>query len=334
MKQWQLGKTKGVENLQLVEKESPTPGPGQVLVRLRAASLNYRDTIIVNSEERFASGRVPLSDGAGEVTAVGPGVTKWKTGDRVAGLFFRDWLSGPFEMDHHDAALGGSIDGVLREEAIFPEHGLVRIPGDYSFEDAATLPCAGLTAWYSLITRGGFQPGDSVLLLGTGGVSIWGLQIAYAAGGRPLITSSSDEKLARARSLGAAETINYRTHPDWEKEVHRVTNGGVDHVLEVGGPGTLGKSIASVRPGGHVALIGVLTGFGAPDAPLFPLVAKNARMNGIYVGSREAFEQFIRFLEQTKVKPVIDKVFPFDQAREAYHYMMSGAHFGKVVISI
>lgn len=335
MKQWQLGQQPGWQNLQLVEQPEPTPGPGEVLVRLRAASLNYRDLIVVNEQKRFTPDRIPLSDGAGEVAAVGAGVTQWKVGDRVAGTFFRDWQGGRFDMSFHQAALGGSVDGVLRQQAVFPQHGLVRLPADYSFEEGATLPCAGLTAWTALMTRGQFQPGDTALLLGTGGVSIWGLQIVAAAGGRTIITSSSDDKLKRATELGAWETVNYRTTPDWEKEVHRITaKRGVDHLLEVGGPQTLGKSLASVAAGGHIAQIGVLTGFDAPQTTLFPLVGKNATMSGIYVGSREDFEQFVRFLDATRIKPVIDRVFDFAEAPAAYQHMESAAHFGKVVITI
>ena len=335
MKQWQLGQQPGWQNLTLIERPEPTPGAGEVLVRLRAASLNYRDLIVVNEQERFTPDRVPLSDGAGEVAAVGAGVTQWKVGDRVAGTFFRDWQGGRFTMSYHQAALGGSVDGVLREQVVFPQHGLVRLPVDYSYEEGATLPCAGLTAWTALMTRGQFQPGDTALLLGTGGVSIWGLQIVAAAGGRPIITSSSDEKLKRATALRAWATVNYPTHPDWEKEIHRLTaKRGVDHVLEVGGPQTLGKSLACVAAGGHIAQIGVLTGFDAAPTTLFPLVARNATMSGIYVGSREAFDQFVRFLDATRIKPVIDRIFDFAAAPAAYEYMKSGAHFGKVVIAI
>lgn len=335
MKQWQLGPQPGWQHLELVELPEPTPGAGEVLVRLRAASLNYRDLIVASDTERFTPGRVPLSDGAGEVIAVGAGVSPWKIGDRVAGTFFRDWQSGRFAMSHHHAALGGSMDGVLREQMVFPQHGLVRLPEGYSFEEGATLPCAGLTAWVALMTRGNFQPGDTALLLGTGGVSIWGLQIVAEAGGRAIITSSSDEKLQRAKAFGAWQTVNYQVQPDWEKEVHRLTaKRGVDHVLEVGGPHTLGKSLASLAPGGHLAQIGVLTGYDAPQTTLFPIVAKNVTMSGIYVGPRDAFEQFIRFLDATRIKPVIDRVFDFAEAPAAYAHMKSGAHFGKVVIRI
>jgi NADPH:quinone reductase-like Zn-dependent oxidoreductase len=337
MKQWQLSEQAGIDNLQQRDVTEPVPQAGEVLVRMRAASLNYRDLIIARGEAGLKNlqGRVPLSDGAGEIVDVGAGVTQWKTGDRVAGTFFRDWQAGRFHMQYHDAALGGSVDGVLQQYAIFSEGALVRLPGNFSFEDGATLPCAGVTAWSALVTRGEVAPGDSVLLQGTGGVSIFGLQIAAAAGARVLITSSSDAKLQRARELGAHETINYRTTPEWDKEVWRLTSkSGVDHILEVGGPDTLARSLNSVAAGGHIAQIGVLTGFGAANTSIFPLVQRNARLNGIYVGSREGFEAFVRFLDVTRINPIIDRVFSFDEAREAYRYMESGQHFGKVVISI
>lgn len=318
--------------LQQRELDAPKPGAGEVAVRVHAASLNYRDLLTAGNPK--VENRVPLSDGAGEVIEVGEGVSGWAIGDRVCVNFFRDWLGGRFQAKYHDGALGGAVDGMLSQAVVFPAHSLVRFPDYLSFEEAATLPCAGLTAWNGL-RRGGFVAGDSVLLQGTGGVSVFGLQIVVASGGRALVTSSSDEKLERARQLGASETINYRTSPDWDKEVWRLTQKrGVDHVLEVGGPGTLGKSLASVSSGGHIAQIGVLTGFEAPDVSLFPLVSKNATMSGVYVGSIESFEEFARFLEVTRIRPMIDRVFAFDEAREAYEHMKSGAHFGKIVISV
>lgn len=332
MKQYILSPGADFSRLQLRELEAPSPAPGEVAIRVGAASLNYRD--LLNAQSGRFEGVVPLSDGAGEITALGAGVAGWQVGDRVCVNFFRDWLGGRFADKYHDAALGGSCDGMLSEIVSFPAHSLVKIPEGYSYEEAATLPCAGLTAWCGL-RRGGFVAGDSVLLQGTGGVSIWGLQIAVASGGSAIITSSSDEKLERAQKLGASHGINYKTTPDWEKEVWELTGKrGVDHVLEVGGPNTLEKSLASVASGGHIAQIGVLTGFDAPDASLFPLVAKNATLSGIYVGDVESFAQFVRFLEATRVRPVIDRVFSFSEARAAYDYMKSGAHFGKVVISL
>ncbi len=333
MKKWILSEAQEASHLQIVETETPQPKYGEVLIKMRAASLNYRDLLHVDNS-KFVN-LVPLSDGAGEIVAIGAGVDEWKIGDRVAPTFFRDWVSRRFKSKYHSGALGGAIDGVLSEYFVSPAHGIVRIPDGYNFEEAATLPCAGLTAWCALITRGHFQAGESVLLQGTGGVSIWGLQITVAAGGSAIITSSSDDKLEKTREMGASFGINYRITPDWEREVWNWTGKlGVDHILEVGGPQTLEKSLKSVAEGGHIANIGVLTGFDAPNASIFPLVAKNATMSGIYVGDRESFENFVRFLNVTKIKPVIDKTFAFEEATEAFQYMKSGAHFGKVVISI
>lgn len=320
--------------LKLVESAAPSPGPGQVRVGVRASSLNYRDLITLrNMAGRKVAGVVPLSDGAGEVLEVGPGVTRWRPGDRVAASFFQSWVGGRFELSHHKHDLGGSLDGLLTEEAVFSEEGLVRLPDHLSFEEGATLPCAGLTAWYAMTTRGGFRAGESLLALGTGGVSVFALQFAVALGGTAIVTSSSDAKLERAKALGATHVINYRTTPDWDKEVWRLTDGkGVDHVIEVGGPGTLEKSMNSVGGGGHIALIGVLTGFGAPQAGLFPLLARNTRVSGIYVGSRTDFEAMNAFLAEKELHPVIDRVFPFEEAKEAFATLESGDHFGKVVI--
>ena len=320
--------------LALETTEPAELGPGQARVRVRATSLNYRDLIHLGHKAgRDVEGIIPLSDGAGEVVETGPGVRRIQVGDRVAGNFFQGWESGPFELAYHKTDLGGSIDGMLAEEVVMPDSGLVRIPDHLSFEEAACLPCAALTAWYALTTRGAFRVGDSVLVLGTGGVSIFALQLSVALGGTVIVTSRSDEKLERARALGAAHGINYRTTPDWEKEVWRLTNRrGVNHVIEVGGPGTLEKSMHCVAGGGQIALIGVLTGFGAPPTSLFPLMARNARLDGIYVGSRADFEAMNTFLADNRIHPVIDRVFPFDQAAEAFAYLESGQHFGKVVI--
>jgi NADPH:quinone reductase-like Zn-dependent oxidoreductase len=318
------------------DRPAPDPGPGQVRVKVRAASLNYRDLIALrNKAGRKVAGRIPLSDGAGEVTAVGPDVTAWKPGDRVAGAFYQTWDGGRFDLAHHKQDLGGSIDGVLAEDVLLRAGGVVRVPDHLSFEEAACLPCAAVTAWYALVTRGGLKAGDIVLTLGTGGVSVFAVQFAAALGARVVVTSSSDEKLARAKQLGAAETVNYKAHPDWDKEVWRLTgNRGADHVVEVGGPGTLGKSLASAAAGGQVHLIGVLTGFGPPADSLFPALARNLTLNGIYVGSRADFEAMNRFLSEKGIRPVIDRVFAFDEAAAAYEYLESGSHFGKVVVRV
>lgn len=320
----------------LTTRPDPQPQPGRVIVRVRAVSLNYRDLINrKNLISRNVAGRIPTSDGAGEVVAIGEGVTRVKVGDRVTGCFFQSWIGGRFELRHHQSDLGGNIDGMLTELADLDAEGVIHVPDHLTFEEAACLPCAALTAWYSLVSRGGIQEGDWVLVMGTGGVSVFALQFAVALGCTVVLTSSSDEKLARGRSLGAAHTINYRTSPDWDKEVWRVTNKrGVDHVVEVGGPGTLGKSLASVAPGGHIALVGVLSGFGPPSESLFPLMARNATLSGIYVGSRTDFESMNRFITAKRLTPVIDRVFKFEEADAAYAYLETGSHFGKVVIGV
>jgi NADPH:quinone reductase-like Zn-dependent oxidoreductase len=337
MQTWKIIKFGSIDGLAHLHEPAPIPGPGEVAIRLRAISLNYRDLTALRMERpgNLPPPFTPCSDGAGEITALGEGVTEWKVGDRVMPTFFRDWLSGPFSMAYHKAALGGSAPGVLAESIAAPAHALLPIPAHLTFEQAACLPCAAVTAWQSLFTRGRLAEGHIVLALGTGGVSIFALQLAVAAGAKVIITSSSDEKLARAKALGAAETINYLTHPEWDKEVWRLTGKrGVDHVVEVGGPGTLGRSLNSVSSGGQIALIGVLTGFGAPDVSLFPLVARNARLDGIYVGSRADFTALNAFLTQHRIEPIIDRVFPFAQAPAAFTHLESGAHFGKVVISV
>jgi NADPH:quinone reductase-like Zn-dependent oxidoreductase len=333
---WQLTPDGTAYRLVLTSRPLPSPGAGEVVVRVRAVSLNYRDLInLRNTAGRNVAGRIPASDGAGEIVAVGPGVTAWQPGDRVAACFFPTWTDGPFELRHHQHDLGGTIDGMLAETVLLSTDGLVRIPDHLSYEEAATLPCAAVTAWQALVARGGLHAGQTVLALGTGGVSTFALQIATAVGARVIITSSSETKLAKARQLGAWQTLNYRTMPDWEKEVWRLTDKrGVDHVMEVGGPETLAKSMQCVAGGGHIALIGVLTGFGAPTASLFPLVARNVQLNGIYVGSRAHFEAMNRFLAEKQIRPVIDRVFSFEDAAQAYEYLASGSHLGKVVIAV
>ncbi len=337
MKAWQIATHGSSESLRLEETPIPQPATGEVLIRVRAVSLNYRDLITLEAQRpgNLPPPLIPCSDGAGEVVAVGNAVTRWKVGDRVAGTFFRDWIDGPFHLKYHGAAGGGSIHGWLREYVSYPEHGLVAVPAELSFAEAATLPCAAVTAWQALFTRGALRAGTTVLALGTGGVSVFALQLAHAAGARVIVTSSSDDKLARARELGAWATVNYRTTPDWDKEVWRITEKrGVDHVVEVGGSGTLGKSLNSVGAGGQIALIGVLTGFGAPDVSLFPLVARNARLDGIYVGSHADFEALTSFLTQHQIRPIIDRTFAFDEVRAAFAHLQGAGHFGKIVIAV
>lgn len=329
MKAFEIAKgSTSLDGLQRAERPDPEPGPGEVLVRLRAASLNFRDLAIVTG--KYFSGPVqrntiPLSDGAGEVEAVGDGVSGFSVGDRVVATFTQG--SPP-------AALGSPLDGALVERAVFPEDGLLAIPGALSFEEAATLPCAGVTAWNALAGGKTTLAGETVLTLGTGGVSIFALQLAKIFGARVIVTSSSDEKLERAKSLGADATINYRSHPDWDQKVLELTEGrGADHVVELGGPGTLPRSYQAVAPGGEIALIGVIT---RPEGDLnpWPLMPKNATLRGIFVGGKPLFEGLNRAIAVNGMKPVVDKVFEFDQAPEAYRHMKAAAHFGKLVLRI
>jgi NADPH:quinone reductase-like Zn-dependent oxidoreductase len=278
---------------------------------------------------------VPLSDAAGEVVAVGPDVTGLRVGDRVVSVFFPDWNDGPAHAANTARALGGALEGVLAEEVVLPQSAWIPMPSHLDPVEAATLGCAGVTAWHALFGTEPARPGDSVLLLGTGGVSIWALQLARAAGLQVLVTSSSDDKLARARALGAHATIHYRQTPEWDQEVLRLTDGrGVDRVLEIGGPQTLGRSLAATRVGGTLAVIGRLTGTGPVGFEPAALFGGLKRMVGVLVGSRAMATELGRFAEQQRIHPVIDRVFAFDQAREAYAHLESGAHFGKVVIQL
>jgi NADPH:quinone reductase-like Zn-dependent oxidoreductase len=336
MKAYRIQKFGDAGGLQVVDAPEPKLAPNEVLVRMRAASLNYRDLLVIRGQYMRdpVPGRIPLSDGAGEVVEVGPAVSEFKVSDNVAGCFFRDWDTGRFRPAHHRTALGGSVDGVLAEYVAFPEHGLVRSPAGYSFEEAATLPCAALTAWQALFVRGPLIPGDTVLLLGTGGVSIFGLQFAGFAGARAIITSSSDDKLARAKHLGAKATINYRTTPKWGAEAAALYGGeGVDHVLEVGGAGTFPESVRACRFGANLALIGILSGREA-KVEIFPIVPKGLNVHGIYVGSRSMFVDMNRALSLAPLRPVIDRVFAFQEAPAAFRHLEAGSHFGKIVIRI
>lgn len=336
MKAFEIKTYGDASGLSLADRPSPTPGPGQVSVRVRAVSLNYRDLIVLQGQyDRSPQlGRIPCSDGAGEVVAIGAGVSQFKPGDRVVGCFFQAWTGGRFKAEYHRSALGGAIDGVLAEEVVFEENGLLPLPEIYSFEEGATLPCAALTAWQSLFVRGRLTAGESVLLLGTGGVSIFGLQFAKAAGAKAIVTSSSNEKLKRARDLGADEVINYRLTPDWGKEAARLSGvDGVEHVIEVGGAGTFQQSVRAARFSGNIGLIGILSGREAATE-IFSIVPKGLNVFGIYVGSRAMFEEMNRGLSQNRLKPVIDRVFPFGEAPDAFRYLESGAHFGKIVIAI
>jgi NADPH:quinone reductase-like Zn-dependent oxidoreductase len=327
----------GIENLALVERDEPTVGETEVLVKFHAASVNYRDLTMIKGtyNPRLKMPLVPFSDGAGEVVAVGDGVTKWKTGDRVSPIFMQGWIDGAVTFEKARTALGGDRDGTLREFGAFDESALVRIPDHFSYEEAATLPCAAVTAYHALFESGNLHPSDSVLLQGTGGVSIFALQLASVYGSRTIITSSSDEKLERAKTLGADDLINYQEREDWDKAVQELTDRrGVDHIVEVGGGGTFPKSLNAVKMGGHIAVIGALTG-GKGDISPVPILMKSIRLHGIFVGSRQMFEQMNLLLcQHYHIKPVIDKIFEFGEVKAALKHMEAGAHFGKIVVKI
>jgi NADPH:quinone reductase-like Zn-dependent oxidoreductase len=336
MKAFQINEF-GIENLSPVDLDEPTAGVGEVLVRIRAVSLNYRDVMVVSGtyNPRMKLPAIPLSDAAGEIVAVGEGVTKWKTGDRVMPIFAQRWFDGDSSEEKRRTSLGAGAQwqGVLREYAVFSEESLVAIPEHLSFEEGATLPCAALTAWNALHVSGKVKSGDSVLTLGTGGVSVFAVQIAKMAGARVIATSSSEEKLEKLRAIGADETINYRTREDWDKVVLELTDKrGVDHVIEVGGAGTLPRSINAVRIAGHVALIGALTGAATFDP--VSVFMKAIKLQGIFVGSRTMLENMNRAVSANKLEPVIDKVFDLDEVRDALAYMQSGSHFGKIVVRV
>jgi NADPH:quinone reductase-like Zn-dependent oxidoreductase len=339
MRQYEIRDPKGIASLRLVDVEARRPGPGQVLIDMKAWSLNYRDLSMPrggypgNDKVMHSPPLIPLSDGAGEVVAVGPGVKELAPGDRVITSFFQNWHDGELTAEGKASALGGSIDGVLAERVVLNARGCVAAPPSLTFEQAATLPCAGVTAWAAL-TEAEAHAGQNVLLLGTGGVSIFGLQLAKLMGLRAIITSSSHEKLERARQLGADDTIQYTETPDWDARALALTAGvGVDHVLEVGGAGTLERSLRACRIGGTVSLIGVLSGNPEQNPSPLHVMWKRLTLRGIYVGSRRQLEELCRAVEVGGIVPVIDRVFPFDAVQEAYRHLKSAQHFGKVVIS-
>jgi NADPH:quinone reductase-like Zn-dependent oxidoreductase len=337
MRAYQLPKGgAGIDALTKVERPQPKPGHRQVLVKVAACSLNFRDLGIVRGTYRVPvpDNIVPLSDGAGEVVEVGSDVRRVKVGDKVAGCFFQRWPGGEAPPDAHATALGGGVDGMLAEYVVLEEDGVVKVPAHLSLDEGATLPCAAVTVWHAMMEHGKMIAGQTVLLQGTGGVSVFGLQLAHAMGMQSVITSSSDEKLAKAKTLGASHAINYKTTPDWEKSAMEFTQGrGVDHVVEVGGQGTLTRSFGALKIGGKISMIGNLSGAATELNPGL-IMGRRANIQGISVGSTQMFEALNRAIAASKIKPVIDKVFGFDDVKAAYNHMAAGAHFGKIVIRV
>jgi NADPH:quinone reductase-like Zn-dependent oxidoreductase len=325
----------GIENLQVIDRPEPTPGPGQVLLKMKAWSLNYRDLLVAKGlyNPKLKLPFVPLSDGVGEVIGIGDGVTRVKVGDRVAGCFMQRWINGEVTDAAAKSALGGAIEGIAAEQVILHEDGVVKFPAHLTDEEAATLPCAAVTAWNALVTQGKLKAGDTVLIQGTGGVSIFALQFANLLGARVIATSSSNAKLERVKQMGASDGINYKETPAWEEKVKELTGGvGVDHIVEVGGAGTFNQSMKAVRIGGRVSLIGVLAGKG--EVNLMPVLMKGACVQGIFVGSRAMFEAMNREIAVEQLRPVVDQVFGFGEIQTALKHMEAGAHFGKICLRV
>jgi NADPH:quinone reductase-like Zn-dependent oxidoreductase len=327
-------RTFGIDGLVSTDRPQPEPGPNQVLIKMHAWSLNYRDllTIAGRYNPRLKLPQIPLSDGAGEIVAVGSGVRRLKVGDRVANAFFEHWISGAMSDEAARTALGAGRDGVFAEYVALHEDGVLPFPEHLTYQEAATLPCAAVTAWNALITEGKIKAGDTVLILGTGGVSIFALQFALLNGARVIITSGSDEKLAKARQLGASQTINYKETPNWGKQVRQLTSGiGVDHVIEVGGAGTFNQSVTAVRRWGQISLIGVLAQ--GSEVNLTPVLMNHIRVQGIFCGSREMFSSMNAAIAHHLMHPVVDRVFGFDELTDALRWLEGGKHFGKVCLS-
>lgn len=317
------------------ERTTQTLQPDQVLIRVKAISVNYRDHLVLQNLSGSRSGLIPMSDAAGIVAGVGEKVVRWREGDRVSPNFFADWIDGPFRSGHLASALGGGeTDGVLSQYIVADQSSLVAVPEYLSLEEAAALPCAGVTAWHALFERGALQPGETVLVQGTGGVAMLALQMAHAYGAKVIVTSSSEEKLARAQELGAWRTINYRETPDWDRMALELTGGlGLDHILELGGADTYARSLNAIGYGGRIAQIGVLTGFHAAPQ-ITPMQFKNASINGICVGSAAHFQRMNEFLSQHQIHPLVDKQYAFEEVPSAYGALISGGHMGKIILQV
>jgi NADPH:quinone reductase-like Zn-dependent oxidoreductase len=335
MKVFQIQDDWSFDHLKIVEREQPEPGPGEVLLQVKAASINYRDLVVPLRGYGSFTGTlplVPISDGVGEVVEIGAGVNRVATGDRACPMFMQKWIAGEPDLARITSTLGGPIDGVMQEYIVVNEEGLAKIPEYLTDEEAATLPCAALTAWSALVTEGDVKAGDTLLVQGTGGVSLFALQFAKLLGAKVIVISSSDDKLKRVAALGADEGINYTNVPEWGKAVKKLTRGeGVDHIVEVGGEKTLPQSLRVIRPGGTISMIGVLSGVNM-GVSLGLIVTRKVRLQGITVGHRDSFEAMTRAIGQHQVKPVIDRVFAFEELKEAMEYLRQGKHFGKICI--
>lgn len=336
MRVFELQQDFGLDHLAAAERPVPEPGVGQVRVRLEAASLNYRDLMMATGRynPKQPLPLIPCSDGVGVVEAVGPGVDRVREGERVATMFCQGWIGGPPTRERLRNTLGGPLDGTLTEQMVLDQDGVSPVPEHLGPAEAATLPCAALTAWSALVAYGGVKAGDTVLVQGTGGVSLFALQIANALGARVIITSSQDWKLARARALGAWREINYRSEPDWGRTARAMTDGrGVDHIIELGGAETLKQSLRAVAVGGTISLIGVLSGV-ETQVQLTSILMQNVRLQGILVGSRDRFDAMCRAFEAHQIRPLVDRIFPFEEAREAFAYLSAAHHVGKVCVEM
>ncbi len=332
MKVIAVQKPGGLENLQVTERTIPEPGPGEIRVRWHATSLNYHDYLVAIGAIPVPDGRIPMSDGAGEITAIGDGVQHWQVGDKVMSMFFPNWVEGKPSISKTRAIMGETVDGCMVEESVLPTTSITKIPADYSYAEAAVLPCAGLTAWRGLMVEGGLQAGDTVLIEGSGGMSILALQLAKAAGATIFATTSSAAKAERLKSLGAVAVVNYKEDPKWGKAINKLSGGGVDHVLDVGGGSTMKQSIEAVAVGGHIASIGILGGGRSGEITFPKLFFKHIRMTGLAVGSNVMQQKMVRAINVSGIKPIIDKSFAFDQLAEAFTYQDSGQQFGKIVV--
>lgn len=322
----------GLDKLVIEERENPTPKVGEILVRWHATSLNFHDFLVGVGGIPVADGRIPMSDGAGEIAAVGDGVTEWKVGDQVMSLFFQNWMEGKPTLPKTMFVNGETIDGFITEMSCVPAYSVTKMPEDYTYAQAATLPCAAATAWRGLMVEGGLQAGDSVLVEGTGGMSVFALQFAKAAGAKVYATTSSDAKAERLVDMGADAVVNYKEDPKWGKTLFKMSGGGIDHVLDVGGGSTMRNSIEAVKIGGHISSIGIL-GDGRKGEITFPkLFFKHIRLIGIAVGSKEMQNNMVNAINISGMKPIVDKSFAFDQLADAFKYQASGQHFGKIVL--